>query len=1096
VEEILHQAEQLEKECDWSAAAESYEKALNLLAEDDFSKRGEVHERLGYAFYHFAFQAESKDQFRERMRQSAAAYEKAIECCGKLNEPLKTARTSRCNAMIACIGYWLASEVPEKKRLLDECWQRTKEALDAFKEAGNALEYGKAYNQLASSAFLAYALEWSFQAGEKIIREAMEHGERAVTVLSCVGDPSELVRAYVKAGFYQTTFGLYFVPDLDERERHRQKGQGYLQKAIELSEEAALLALAGTSGGSGDETGLTIDDMLVHFEKALGYAKKTKDKYLIGTALDWLTYATAWESSLTEDPDKRLEVRQRALQYAEDAKHQFSSILFVSPRGDYLWTEAPHAENCNQEASRETDPRKKRDLLEKAMAEGAHTIKLAESTGYLGIMAYAHNVSGWTLGCLSGIETSLEEKKRLLEKAMEHYRMSEKITEQRYPFHYWNRGDLLFHFADLKSELSNLERDFEKKRNMLEEAISDTERALQLCVKESLQFERRGDLSLSAVLAHHQYSYGELLNRLYGLTNSNEHQRKAIKAFEEAAESNQKVNMLSRVAECCWKTARGYDALGEHLNAAENFALASDNYRKAAEKIPQLKSFYQDHACYMQAWSEIEKARHHHDRQEYGVAKEHFEKAAELHRMLKQWSYLEANYCAWAQVEKAEELSRKEQSEEAVKAFEQASELFSETKKSLQTQISKIENVDEKQMATSMVKATGLRHEYCTARIVLEEARMLDKKGDHYSSSEKYGSAAEQFEKVRQALESEQEQREMKFITTLSRAWQKMTMAEAKSSPMLYVEASRLFEQTEEFSPNEKTKMLVLGHSRFCRALEAGTKYVDTRDPAMHVAAGQHLASASDYYIRADFLNASEYAKATKLLFDASAYMDSAERESDPEKKAKLYVMAEKVLQTSAGSFTKAEHPEKRDQVLKLLENAREERELATSLTEVLHAPSIVSTTVSFTPPTPTREEAVGSERFEHADIQANLIIRQKDLKIGENLKIALELVNAGKGSALLTKVTQIIPKGFELAEEPENCRVEDSCLNLKGKRLDPLKTEEVKLILRPTVKGTFSLKPTVLYLDENGKYKSHEPEPVMITVKELGIKGWLKGER
>ena len=128
-------------------------------------------------------------------------------------------------------------------------------------------------------------------------------------------------------------------------------------------------------------------------------------------------------------------------------------------------------------------------------------------------------------------------------------------------------------------------------------------------------------------------------------------------------------------------------------------------------------------------------------------------------------------------------------------------------------------------MATGMVKATILRHEYCTARITLEEARILDKKGDHYSSSEKYGSAAEQFEKMGQALESEQEQREMKFITTLSKAWQKMTLAEAKSSPALYMEASQLFEQTEEFSPNEKTKMLVLGHSRFCKALEAGTKY-------------------------------------------------------------------------------------------------------------------------------------------------------------------------------------------------------------------------------------------------------------------------------
>jgi tetratricopeptide (TPR) repeat protein len=467
-----------------------------------------------------------------------------------------------------------------------------------------------------------------------------------------------------------------------------------------------------------------------------------------------------------------------------------------------------------------------------------------------------------------------------------------------------------------------------------------------------------------------------------------------------------------------------------------------------------------------------------------------------LHRSLKKWSYLAPNYCAWAKVERAEDLSRKEQCEEAIQAFKEAVKLFGETKTSIQNELSKIEDVDEKRMADSMVKATDVRQEYCMARIVLEQARKLDKEGDHYSSSEKYGSAAESFEKIGESVESDQERREIEFTINLSRAWQKMTLAEAKMSPALYVEASQLFEHTEEFSPNEKTKMLVFGHSRFCRALEAGTKYVDTRDPAMHVAAGQHLASASNYYVRADFLNASEYAKATKLLFDAYAYTDDAERESNPDKKAKLYTMVEKVLQTSVGSFTKAEHPEKREQVLKLLEIAREEKELATSLTEVLHAPSIVSTTKVLTAPTPTHEEAVGSERFEHADVQANLIIRQKELKIGENLIIELELVNAGKGSALLTKVTEIIPEGFELAEEPETCRVEDSYLNLKGKRLDPLKTQELRLVLKPTVQGTFSLKPTVLYLDENGKYKSHEPEPVMIIVKELGIKGWLKGER
>jgi len=323
-----------------------------------------------------------------------------------------------------------------------------------------------------------------------------------------------------------------------------------------------------------------------------------------------------------------------------------------------------------------------------------------------------------------------------------------------------------------------------------------------------------------------------------------------------------------------------------------------------------------------------------------------------------------------------------------------------------------------------------------------------------------------------------------------------MTQAEAETSPTLYDEASGLFEKAKEFSPNEQAKMLVLGHSRFCKALMEGTKFADTRDANMHATATKYLESAANYYVSAGFQKASEYAKATQLLFDAYAQMDNAKRESDPEKKARLYMMTEKVLQTSAGSFMKAEHPEKRERVLRLLSKVEEERELAISLIEVLHAPSIVSSTAVFTTPPPTHEEAVGSERFEHADIQTNLRVRQKELKIGESLKLEIELVNAGKGPALLTKITEVIPEGFELMEKPDMYRIEDSYLNMKGKRLDPLKTEEVKLVLKPTVQGTFSLKPTVLYLDENGKYKSHEPEPVLIVVRELGIKGWLKGER
>jgi len=1090
---IVGQAEEDEKNYHWLKAADFYNQALQMVEKREFLRKGEFQEKIGYVFYRAAMQAESVDEFRERILLAVANFEKAKELYGMVGQQGKTPRMLRCDAMIAYIGYWLASEVPEKKRLLEECWRQTKEALKAFEEAGNALEYGKTYNELSSSICPLYFLEWDFQVCEKIVREAMEFGEQAITLLSGVGDSYELARAYAKTFTSLSLFSTNFIPDMEERARHHHKSLSYWQKANELSEEDALLALLSVSE-PGDIW--SVDEIITNYEKALGCAKKTKDRLLIGTALDLLAYATFWKSMGTEDPDKRVDILQRALQYAEDANHQFSLISFASPRGGALWTGAPHAEYYWTLAQFETNARKRRDFLEKAIIDGTDAVKKAESTGYHFIILTMHHALSKALGSLAQIETNVEEKKKLLEKALEHRNESIRISEQLAPFGYWNRGVMWNYLADLKAELSNLEKESANRKSMLEEAVSDKERCLQLCIKEQLYFEKIGDLAYLSTLGIYQYSFGELLNHLYALTNNSEHQRKAINAFEEAAQSFQKLDMVSRIAECHWKAARGYDTLGEHLQAAESFNQASNNYTSAADKIPQLKDFYQDHALYMQAWSEIEKAKHHHARQEYGLAKEHYEKTATMHKSLKQWRYITPNYSAWAYVENAEDLSRKEQGDEAIKAFEEAAKIFSETKKSIQTELSKIENVDEKNMATNLLQATDLRSEYCVGRIALEEAKIFDKKGDHYSSSQKYGSSAQTFEKIAQALESEQDRKELKLIITLSRAWQKMTQAETETSPAIYMEASQLFEEAKELSPGEQAKTLALGHSRFCRALEAGTKFADTRDTTLHATAIQHLESAATYYLKAGFQNASEYAKATKLLLDAYLYMSNAQRESDPEKKAKLYAMAEKVLQTSAGSFMRAEHPEKREQVIKLLEKVKEERELAISLSEVLHAPSIVSTTTAFATPTPTHENAVGLERFEHADIQANLITRQKELKVGENLDLEIELVNAGKGCALLTKIAEIIPEGFELTEKPEIYRVEDNFLNMKGKRLDPLKTEEIRLILKPKVQGTFPLKPKVLYLDENGKYKSHEPEPVLVTVKELGIKGWIKGER
>jgi tetratricopeptide (TPR) repeat protein len=1099
VESILRQGIKREQDYDWLGAAESYRKALGLVPTRDFSKLGEVQEKIGFAFYRAAMQAENTSEFRKRMRQAVANYEKAKGLYGMLHKQEKKPWILRCDAMTAWLGYWLLSDASQKKKLLDECWNLTKECLRAFEKAGKMLEYGKTYNQLSSTAFFDYTLTWDFHAREKIIREATEYGEQTIALFSDSGDSHELARAYVKTALYLTILGYCFTSDMNDKERRYKKALDYWQKATELSEETAFLELLSFCGESLD---WSFDDILVQYDKALGYAKKAKDRLLIGTALDQLAFAANWKRTGIEDADKRREFLQKALQYAEDTKHQFSPISFVSPRTGAFWTGSPNAEYHAYLASWETDLGKRRNLLETAVVHGTHAIKQAENTGYPEIITRAHlGMLGLPLVALARIETNIEKKKKLLKRALDHRKKHMNLHNQLRRFQYWNLGFAWSSMAILEVELSDVETNLNKRKDLLAEAASHMEHGLQLLSKEVSYFVKKGDLGVLELFGFRQYAYGALLNRLHELTNNSEHQRRAIKALEEAAQSYRKLNMVSRIAECNWKAAASCDRLGEHLKAAEYFNMASARYTSAAEKIPQLKGFYKDHALYMRAWSEIERGKHLHAIQEYGSAKEHYEKAAALHQSLKQWSYLTPNYHAWAQVENAEDLSRKEQSEKALQAFAEAAKLFTKTKKALQTKLRGIETSDEKSMVTTLMKASDVRRGYCLGRAALEEAIILSRKGDHYSSSERYGSVVETFEKVAQELGSEQDRKEFSLIISLSKAWQKMMMAEAKMSSTMYSEAAELFKQAKEYALNQPTSLLALANSSFCKALEAGTEFETTRDTAFFSAAKEHMETSANYYLKAGFENASIWVNANQVLLDAYVYMSRAETKIVHEEKIRQYQLAEKYLERSARLYEEAGYIGKKGEVLKVLVKVKEKKKFALSLSEAVAPPAAASSTTILSVPGSTKEEAVGLDRFEHANIQASLavpgFVKERETfetaKIGgsvsvpekfvpgEKFQVKLDLANVGKGPGLLVRIEDIVPPKCEVLSVPSYCTLEGASLNMKGKRLDPLSVESVEVLVQVADIGAVSLSPRVVYVDELGSFRTIRVEEAKI---------------
>jgi len=122
--------------------------------------------------------------------------------------------------------------------------------------------------------------------------------------------------------------------------------------------------------------------------------------------------------------------------------------------------------------------------------------------------------------------------------------------------------------------------------------------------------------------------------------------------------------------------------------------------------------------------------------------------------------------------------------------------------------------------------------------------------------------------------------------------------------------------------------------------------------------------------------------------------------------------------------------------------------------------------------------------------IQAKLILRSKEVNVGEDVNLEMQLTNEGEAPALLIRVEKILPEGFELVAKPSYCRFEETYLDMTRKRLDPLMTEEIRLALRSFDKGTFTIKPKIIYVDATANQMSCEPEPVTINISETVLPG------
>ena len=1082
-EYIIKKAKEHEKNKEWLQASKFYNKTSELVTKKkEKIEKAKIQEKIGFCFYKAALQTKSNLVFRNLLKQAIEAYEKEIQILQETNNENYQQTIRHANALINYVKSWLERLPHKKKQFLTKWWNQEKQVLSSYEDSEDLCSVGRLCNDLLEySIYNRFWLVSNYIEQKKIAEECIILAEKAIKTFSNLNDNYELAKAYCFASWYYS-WSDWFWESEDKIKLLNQKCQNFSNKALELSRKTGDAWLISWTylAANGAAQKCNLDPTLArkYAEKILDYAIIAKDNFLMGFGNSLTSGSTTYMSKLLEDPDQQKENYKKAERLAQAGTHNFE---IINHRGFWI----SHIYNSlalTGLAAIEIDRKSKKDLLIKAnkiIEEGIKRLK-----GYKRLYSALFSTTAITLILLSETIDETQEKRNLLYKAHYYAKRNIIIQKKMAPFAYLDSNISYFQLGLVYNQLSVLETDYNEKSKLLYKAMANIKKSIEIIEKKRKLYTQSIWVSIW-FFGRYYYQLGGILNQLTSLRKDEKNLKEGIRAYQKAIFYFKKAQMSTNVAESYWHIAQLFDQMVESMEAAKNYELASEAYEKASRKIPQLEEFYKNYCLYMQAWSQIEQARYNHSIEEYNKAKQHYEKASKLHELAKPWSYLASNYLAWTNVEEAEYLSRKENTRQAKQAFQKAIEQFDKAEKSITQKIEENPSQDEKTMSIELSKIAKIRGRYCQARILLEEAKILDRKGKYLQSSKSYGQAAQDIESIIKHIETESEQKELKLIAVLCQAWQKMANAEETTSSNSYLEAAKLFEKVRDLSVTKKTSLWALGNSSFCKGLAAGIKYQSTMNLTENAMAKRHIKSAASSYLQAGFNNASEYAKATQRLFDAYVFMNQAESEADPEKKAKQYQMAEKLLQISAGSFMKAKQPEKTTQVQQILNSVKEEKTLAVSLNEVLHAPTIASTTMSFTTPKQTNEVSVGLKQFDHANVQANLIAGIKNVKIGQSFCLTLEFINAGKEPALLTRVEDFVPTDFFVVKKPEIYRLENNCLNMKGKQLAPLKLVEAKLVLQPSKKGIYQIKPKVYYLDERGQNKTLQLKTIEIRVEE-----------
>jgi len=968
--------------------------------------------------------------------------------------------------------FWVLKDPDARREVVTRCLAICREAVQVFAEEEDNASLAETRAELLAYLRSANELADNYQSLRESFEEAVRIGREAVRDLSSLELDNQLLEALCTAFWFLSVRPHIIVepsklPDL--LTEAKLLASSVHDVSARIGSAHASLLDSHTAGDAAWEIGGDPAQGLKLYEQGMILTEKERDSLTLGRFYWVLTASAIWRGGTEEYAENRRRDVEKGIAYAWkalDKLHVPYDTTLISATYAYL-------ADCYIDLARTAveSLETKRAWLRNAIEAASKALRL--EIGTWGSNKVYHSLGRATYYLATFTEDPAE-KVRLLNEALRTMAEEIRIVDRLQPFG-WDRGIDRIGKGRIKIELANQETSPENKASLLREAVDDIRDGVEIC-------EQRNDPGHYRIIAGFLEEYGDTLFRLHKLTRETPAARSAILAFAESAELRAKAGQNSLLGSLAWKTARTQDLVGEFQSAADSFSRAADNYRLAAQKSVGAADTLRDLAGYMDAWNCVELARLRHDDARYSAATAEYAKASNILQGTKSWNHLAKHYAACSLVEIGEEASRASRLLISAESFRRAAETFDEAGSKLGVKLQNCRGAKERVELSEWARISSQRAQYCRARAVLEQARLLDMQEKNEESTRLYVDASESFERLMNEEAESKNRVELETMMLFCKAWSEMKQAEAASSRPLYIKASRAFLRAEKSASDDRLRALARANSLSSRALAAGTRLSLTSNARLSPKVGEYLETAANLYRRAGFAKSVHWARATGKFFDALSCLADARTEKSPLGKRQLYDLAGRNFDSAIRFYAKAGFKGRESEARRLFGQAKEEAEIEGSIIAVAGSPVAFQGSM---PATLLRDQPLGLERFEAANVTGKTRLTERILKLGSTTTVELELTNTGKSPATLVRLEGVPPEGLEIDAGKLTLPRGEGFLDLQGRRLEHSKTFSLAILLRGNRRGVFEFRPRIITLEQSGNTHISELEPATIIVEE-----------